>query len=275
MALPSWLLAGRREIEEASWRSSRATYVGNGIVLSRVLGKYLMYLEGADRSATPHLAMSGFWESWITAAMASMLQPGWWCVDVGANHGYYTLLMADAVGPGGHVAAIEPSETLAPLLTWTLSLNGLGGWTEVCRQAAWDSDGNLAQLVVPPFMGATASLLRAPEEGDTVMQVETVTIDQLTCAWPRLDLVKIDAEGAEQAIWRGMRESAARYPSIAVIMEFNAVRYADGAAFLREITDAGFPLRYVWYDGSVRHVAPDELLDRSQTVDWMLFLRRD
>jgi hypothetical protein len=106
------------------------------------------------------------------------------------------------------------------------------------------------------------------------MDVETVSVDRLTEAWPRLDCVKIDAEGAEEAIWRGMRESIARHRSIAVFMEFNAVRYADGQVFLKEITDAGFPLRHIGYDGSVRSVTVAELLDVRQTADWMLFLQR-
>jgi FkbM family methyltransferase len=275
MALPQWLLAGRSEIEEVSRRNSRATYVGDGTLLSRVLGKYLMYLAVSDRMITPYLAMEGFWEAWITAAMAATLRPDWWCVDVGANHGYYTVLMADSVGPGGHVAAVEPSEVMAPLLRWTLFVNGFARWTEVHQEAAWDRHGSTARLVVPPMLGSGASLLRSPEQGDAVIEVQTLSIDRLTEAWPRLDLVKIDAEGAELAIWHGMRESVARHRAITVFMEFNAARYADGQAFLQEITDAGFPLRYIGYDGSVQPVAAAEILDPSRTEDWMLFLRHD
>ena len=72
-------------------------------MLCRVLGKYLMYADSQETGITPHLALHGYWESWITLALARTLRPGWHCLDVGANHGYYTLVMADGAGPDGRV----------------------------------------------------------------------------------------------------------------------------------------------------------------------------
>ena len=42
-------------------------------------------------------------------ALARTLRPDWHCLDIGANHGYYTLVMADAVGPEGRVVPVEPT----------------------------------------------------------------------------------------------------------------------------------------------------------------------
>ena len=82
------------------------------------------------------LCLGGHWESWITLAIARLVRPGWRCLDVGANHGYYTLIMADGVGPTGNVLAVEPNRKPARLLPLTLSVNGFSDWVEVVERAA-------------------------------------------------------------------------------------------------------------------------------------------
>ena len=103
-------------LEAVSREHSRALYLGDQMVLCRVLGKYLMYADSQETGITPHLAMDGYWESWITLALARTVRPGWHCLDVGANHGYYTLVLADGAGPEGRVSPIEPTPRLAELL---------------------------------------------------------------------------------------------------------------------------------------------------------------
>ena len=71
--------------------------------------KYLMCADAQETGITPHLCMDGYQESWITIALACTLRPGWHCLHVGANHGYYTLIMADAVGREGRVVPVEPT----------------------------------------------------------------------------------------------------------------------------------------------------------------------
>jgi len=65
------------------------------------------------RTGCERLRGDGFWESWVTVAVARHLQAGMCCVDVGANYGYYTLLMASFVGPEGRIIACEPIPSLA------------------------------------------------------------------------------------------------------------------------------------------------------------------
>jgi hypothetical protein len=93
--------------------------------LCRLLGDFLAFVDTRDLMLGPRLVLDGFWEAWVTLAIARHLQPGSWCVDVGANYGYYTLLMAGACGPEGRVAACEPNPLLAETyLPQNLALNG-------------------------------------------------------------------------------------------------------------------------------------------------------
>ena len=61
------------------------------------------------------------------------------------------------------------------------------------------------------------------------------------------DFVKIDTEGAEDAVWRGMEGLLRRNRSLTVFMEFTPARYSDAAAFLDTILDDGFALNRIDY----------------------------
>jgi FkbM family methyltransferase len=248
-------------------------YLGESTVLCRVLGKYLVYADAQETGITPHLCMNGYWESWITVALARTLRPGWHCLDVGANHGYYTLVMADAVGAEGRIVPVEPTPRLAELLRETLDVNGFPGVT-IARQAACDTDGESLKLVVPARRSMNARLSDDAGPTDEVVEVESVTIDALTREWPRVDLVKIDVEGAEESVWRGMQRTLADNQGLIVILEFNVSRYEEPRKFLQGIELDGFRLRYIDVDAEVKDVTADELLSRQVGVDWMLYLAR-
>ena len=254
-ALPP-LLFDRGTLETVSRQESRALYLGEETVLCRVLGKYLMYADAQETGITPHLSMDGYWESWITVLLARTLRPGWHCLDIGANHGYYTLIMADAVGQRGRVVPVEPTPRLAELLRETLDVNGFPGVT-VVQKAASKMDGEKLRLVVPPHRSMNARLSDVAGPMDAVFDVETVTVDALTREWPRVDLIKIDVEGAEEDVWQGMQRTIAQNQGLVVILEFNVDRYEDPRKFLEAIELAGFRLRYIDFDADVKDVTID------------------
>jgi FkbM family methyltransferase len=271
--LPAHLLADRVVLETVSREHSRSLYLGKETVLCRVLGKYLMFVDSQETGIAPHLAFDGYWESWITLALARTVQPGWHCLDVGANHGYYTLVMADGAGPSGRVVPVEPTPRLADLLRQTLDVNGFP-YVAVVAKAASDSDGRTLQLVVPERRSMNARLVEDVAPTDEAVSVESITIDSLTRDWPRVDLIKIDVEGAEEQVWRGMQVTIDRNRDLVVALELNVDRYDEPRNFIGEIEAAGFKLRYIDIDGEAKRVSPDELLSRQVGQDWMLYLSR-
>jgi FkbM family methyltransferase len=270
--LPPHLL-DRGMLEAVSRQESRAVYLGEQTMLCRVLGKYLMYADGQETGITPHLCMHGYWEPWITVALARTLRPGWHCLDIGANHGYYTLIMADAVGREGRVIPVEPTPRLAELLRQTLDVNGFPNVT-VTPSAASDTDGETLQLVIPPRRSLNAHLSQVASPTDAVVDVDTVTVDTLTREWPRVDLIKIDVEGAEEDVWQGMQQTITQNPGLVLILELNVDRYEDPRGFLDAIELAGFQLRYIDFDAEVKDVTIDRLLRQRVGEDWMLYLAR-
>ena len=272
-SLPQHLLGDQKTLEAVARQNASAVYLGGQTVLCRLLGKYLVYADVQDIGITPHLAMAGYWESWVTSVLARTLRPGWHCVDVGANHGYYTLIMADAVGPTGQVAAVEPTPRLVELLHKTFDVNGFPS-VMLVEQAASATDGETVHLLIPALRSLNARLSEDAGPGDTVVDVESVTIDALTADWPRVDLIKIDVEGEEERVWEGMQRTIAANPNLVVLLELNVGRYQDPLGFVSKIERAGFTLRYIDMYAAIREVTAAELLERQVGEDWMLYLER-
>lgn len=269
--LPQYVFNDRAELEAQSQNRCQTAYLGPGKLICRVLGKYLMYVDPDDIGITPRLCLDGYWESWITLAIARRLRPGLRCVDVGANHGYYTMLMADAVGDTGRVAALEPNTELAEILRTSLELNGFMNRASVVERAAADVSKKSVELNIPIGRAMDASITMRPARADRVQAAETISIDDLTADWPTVDLIKIDAEGAEESIWRGMPETLRRNPQIVVVLEMAPSRYSDPQRFVRRIVDAGFALRHVSADGQTAELSDEDVINGKE---WMLFLER-
>ena len=109
-------LINRTKFEFNVRSMSQSVYLGNSTVLCRILTKYMCYVDSLDVSLTPHLCLNGYWESWITQAMIRVLRKGFYCLDIGANCGYYSLIMADIVSESGRIMAVEANPRLSSLL---------------------------------------------------------------------------------------------------------------------------------------------------------------
>ena len=252
---------------------ARAVYVGGNVVLCRVLGKYKMYVDAQDISLSSHLMIDGVWEFWVTGAMTRLVKPGMVAVDIGANLGYFTLLLADLVGPKGRVHAFEPNLSIAALLKRNVIVNGFAERVTVHVRALGDGTADGYRLVVPANHpgGAWVQPLAA-SDGETGL-IEVRRLDSFRQI-AQADFIKIDAEAAEEAIWDGMSGLLAQDRPLIVFLEFTACRYADAAGFLGKISAAGFSLAYTPVEGGIVETDAAEILGWSPTVEVMLILRR-
>jgi FkbM family methyltransferase len=274
--IPEWLCQDRSVLEESARRMCMTANLGDNRLACRVLGKYIMFVEPEDRGITPHLALNGYWESWITLAIARLVRPGWRCIDVGANVGYYALLLADAVGAEGRVLAVEPNPTVARWLALNMEVNGFSGWVDIERCVVAEDKSEIVDLFVERSRPGNATICTVHDPLAERISVRSSSIDELALNWPRVDLVKIDAEGAEPAIWKGMRHTLSRNRDIIVLMEFTPSRYADPASFLGEIRSDGFSVRQVAEDGTMIPLPLEDIERQLACGEWtMLFLVRD
>lgn len=259
----------RSLVEKAIRRRVQTAYLGQELVLARILGRHKIFLRTSDRGFACHLMLDGFWEMWLTQFLAQTLKPGMCVIDVGANYGYYTLLMGDAVGESGEVIAVEPNPDAAALLAHTLTLNGFAARTRVIPQALGAEDGT-ALLFTPDGEPKNALLVsQADLPGGRTRAVAVTTIDALALAGPKVDLVKIDAEGGEQAIVAGMQGVIARdRPTL--VLEYNAARYEDPNGFLDALLAPYGSARELTGDGTLVPIDRAAVTDQGPRLDKLL-----
>jgi FkbM family methyltransferase len=163
-----------------------------------------------------HVPSDGSW-AWLIdrcfepnqfAFLHSVLRPGMSFIDVGANDGYYSLYASRRVGALGRVLALEPSAREYDRLLDNLRLNGITN-VEAVRAAA-SRDSGTARLRVAEARHAGHNTLGAFIYETALLreeQVPAVPLDALvaTKGLTRIDVMKIDVEGAEQAVLEGAR----------------------------------------------------------------------
>jgi FkbM family methyltransferase len=149
--------------------------------------------------------------------LAAILREGDVVLDVGAHVGLTVLPAARKVGPTGRVIAFEPGSRTGGLLRRSLALNFLSERVLFYPYAAGDLAGRVF-LNLGSVLGHS-SLLALPgsESGE---EVETRTVDSLVAPGTPIRLAKLDAEGFEPRVWRGMQRVISDNPELIVIVEF-------------------------------------------------------
>ena len=259
----------RQKLEADAFRGIKVVPLENGVSACRVLGDTTILVHDRDQLIGPCLKRDGYWESFYALACQRRIQPGWYCVDVGANYGYYATLFAKLVGRHGRVMALEPNPGVVELLEQTLRLNNVECPLEILPIAASNEPGRMQFWTAADNVSNASFFRHIAAHDSAAIEVRTDTLDRLLAPWHKVDLVKIDAEGAEEWIWEGMQETVAR--GARVMMEVQMSRYQDPAAFWRKIKQR-FPLPcYIDYDGLVKPV-PEYQLFEGDRHDWMLWL---
>jgi FkbM family methyltransferase len=164
------------------------------------------------------------WEANYANAFCRLLKPGDTVLDIGANHGFYSLIAASRIAPGGRIHAFEPSRNFYELIRASVSVNGLGEVVSVHNVALGDSEGEVRLTYNPGWSGgANISMTEVPgaESGLDSEAVRCVVLDSyLGDQLPRVDVIKMDIEGAEGIALKGMTQIIDRSPGLRMMMEF-------------------------------------------------------
>lgn len=156
-------------------------------------------------------------------------RPGWVVLDAGANQGVYAVRAARA---GASVFAVEPEPRNAALLRRNAGENG--GFA--VREAALTPDGEPARLALAGINTGGHSVVAGfnPAESPTVAVAGLSLADAVAWAGGRVDLLKLDVEGAEFGLF-----AAPGWDAIArVVTEYHAVGGMTNAAAEQAATAA-------------------------------------
>jgi len=221
--------------------------------------------DAANRDLAETVIATGEYEPATVAAVRALLRPGGGFVDLGANLGFFSVLAARAVGPSGRVHAFEPTPATAALLRDNVRSNGMAERVVVVEQAVAEHPGVARFSLFGAAAQANQLELDGVGDASSTIEVAVTSLDTYFAAlgWPRVDVVKMDVEGAEIAALRGMRELIQRSPGIRIIFEFHLgqLRRAaiSGATLIETVCALGFDRFEILFRGREPIALPAEL----------------
>ena len=258
----------RADIELSGIAGSMREDAEEGVLRGKILNEYIIYVLEEDISLTPSIINYGYWEAWITSAMLNQVKPGWFCLDIGANVGYYTMLLAGAVGDTGKVIAFEPNPVLNKLVQRSIDENNLQN-AQVFPTGISNEQRSGALYIPENYIGSAAIF---PIEGykNKKIDIDIVTLDSYN--FSNVDFIKIDCEGEERNIWYGMQETINRSSDIQISLEWFPGNKGNDREFLQEIRDTGFNIYIMNFEGELQ---PEDDMTLFTPTLRMLWLSRE
>jgi len=118
--------------------------------------------------------------------------------------GYYTVLASKLVGVNGIVFAVEPVPQTAKVLKFNIKLNRLKNII-VIDKAGWDTRTKVKLKISMSEFGSASSF----HGGNQEIDVEAIPLDEVLARanLPQIKLIKIDVEGAEYEVLKGLKET--------------------------------------------------------------------
>ena len=235
---PGWVLgSGERQGLRVWLRRQVWKWVPREIEIVWLNSLRLWLQPGNETSRA--IFLTGRYEPNEFCVLDRALLPGMTFVDVGANMGLYSLFAAKKVLPQGWVLALEPSSREYELLKRNVQLNGLQN-VRALRVAASDRSGT-AELLIAPLKNAGHNTLGAFGYDTALERKEVVPLERLDDVMrkegvQRVEVIKIDVEGAELLVLRGAVETLRRFhPLLLLELSERTLRHQGSSA--REVLD--------------------------------------
>jgi FkbM family methyltransferase len=213
-------------IENYTYASARrvALPTGKDEMMIRSNVGYVL-CAASDHALVAALIENGELETGTRLLIEKFTRPGDTFVDVGANIGMHSLAAARVMQGNGKIIAFEPFEQTFKMLEKSLWFNGHGSIVDT-RQMALSSKAGKQTF----YLGNTSGHHSLYQLSDQISKIKITvivrTLDQEMGKKTKIDLLKIDAEGAELEILRGAEATFKSNPDMALIVEYGASHLA-------------------------------------------------
>jgi FkbM family methyltransferase len=199
--------------------------------------------------------ITGTYDPDTSRIIRHFVKPGNICIDVGANVGALTMLMAKLIGKSGHVFAFEPGPPYLKTLQVNLELNAfLESSVTVVNMGLSDRNGTLFWRPDPahPY-NAVVINPSGPnffDENRDDVAVAITTLDEYFFQHDllRLDFIKIDVESMELEVLRGGRGILSKFRPVVLFESMEWARQGRGFDIFKEIEELFHSLDYGLYD---------------------------
>jgi FkbM family methyltransferase len=192
---------------------------------------------------------NGGFENIECSFVESFLRPGMSVLDIGAHHGFYTLLASTKVGAHGKVLAVEASPREREKLGTHLRLNRCKN-VQIESRALGEADGEAQLYLVEPGESGCNSLRKPEAPGPSeavpiqIRRLDDVLRDHKI---EKVDFVKLDVEGAELSVLKGAPQLLSGRQRPVILAEVQDVRTAPWQYAAREIIQYLCAAGYDWF----------------------------
>lgn len=183
-----------------------------------------MYVCLSDIAVSKEILLTGNWEPEVGRSILSLVNPDSYFLDIGANIGWFSLLVADLIQKGngsGKVVSVEANPSIVPYFMASVTDSGLNNLISIKPYAVSNAYG-LIQMETSET-GNVGGLNISPlsTSGNKNRNIiPTVVLDDILEDIPKLDVIKMDIEGAEPLALEGMKKLLDKF-SPKIIMEIN------------------------------------------------------
>ena len=193
------------------------------IKICDILPFYLVGNTEKDRFVAPVIKKNGFWEALETLVALQLVKKGDVALDIGANIGYFSLLLSQAVGDSGQIYAYEPDSENYRLLKANKILNNCSNLN--CLNQAISKEDGFAKLFLSTDNLGDHRLFETP--GRDSCEVQTTSLDS-KYSETHVDFIKLDTQGSECNILSGMTQTVQHNRShLSCLMEFSPKMLQD------------------------------------------------
>ena len=242
-------------------RTDQTTVVRDGVTYDLDLS------QGIDFA----IFLGNFYERQTRAALRWLVSPDALVLDIGANIGAHTLLLAQLVGSGGRVMAFEPTDYAFRKLSNNLALNPpLAARVDAYHCFLTAADGtDVPKAIYSSWPLAVEEGLHAKHLGRE-MQTEAAqarSLDSILaeCADREVQLVKLDVDGFECDVLSGASELLADARPI-FVMELAPYVLEERNTSLEELLSFFLPHRYQFYDERTRKPLPSSAREMQRMI---------
>jgi FkbM family methyltransferase len=221
----------------------------DGLVRKRI-GNNIMYLDLKDAGLSAQLMEmkpgSPGREPAFMKILRQEIREGMTALDIGANIGYVTLIMAEIVGPSGKVYAFEPEPRNFKILTKNIEANGYSSLVFPYQMGISNINGVLKFHVSNK---SNLGSMVVSKHSKYAIDVPVSTLDNFMRDKGCPGFIKMDIEGHEVEALEGMYNTLKNYQSpVKILIEVHPMYYSedhDLGKQLRRLIDIGFNTKYV------------------------------
>jgi len=209
-----------------------------------------IFLNQSDVGVSGHLAL-GTYEKKEVDLFRDSIKSDSCVVDIGGNIGYYSVVAGKKIGEMGKLFVYEPEEVNLSFLRKNLRENNISAVVE--NIALSDRSGTQTFFLTKHNKGTHSLVNNRGVKESVVVKTDTLDSSLAKHGSPKVNIIKMDIEGAEVLALDGMKETINRSDDLIIFTEFypKAIKRLGHApvVFLNKLKDLGFSIFVIYEEG--------------------------